>query len=264
MCARGGGGARLMRPGGGAWTRTEVGRWVADLAREEGPVLAGFDFGMGLPFVDRGGYFPGWRGAPRSAVDLWRMVDELAGGGEDGYGGEAVRPGSRLHGYFNTPWGQGEGFENRLRRTEEVCRELWTRPSGVFNCVGPGSVGLGSLAGMRFLHGLRKVEGVKVAVWPFDDPRGADLVVVEIFPRLYAMQAGCDPRRWRERGFLGKAAQGLGSEAPKLRGVKRTEDVVDALVSAMAMRRLAERRELWGRREEFGEAAKVEGWIFGV
>ena len=38
-------------------------------------------------------------------------------------------------------------------------------PSTTFNCVGPGAVGTGSLAGMRVLGTLNK----KFNIWPFNN-----------------------------------------------------------------------------------------------
>ena len=38
-------------------------------------------------------------------------------------------------------------------------------PSPTFNCVGPGAVGTGSIAGMRMLNFLKN----KVHIWPFEE-----------------------------------------------------------------------------------------------
>jgi hypothetical protein len=66
----------------------------------------------------------------------------------------------------------GDGF----RRTE---RECGGRPKSVFQLVGAGQVGTGSLRGIPFLPRLREL----FAIWPFDEPRLP--LVVEIYPRLY-------------------------------------------------------------------------------
>jgi hypothetical protein len=66
----------------------------------------------------------------------------------------------------------GEGF----RRTE---RECGGRPKSVFQLVGAGQVGTGSLRGIPFLPKLRE----RFAIWPFDEPRLP--LLVEIYPRLY-------------------------------------------------------------------------------
>jgi len=66
----------------------------------------------------------------------------------------------------------GDGF----RRTELECGG---RPKSVFQLVGAGQVGTGSLRGIPFLPRLRE----RFAIWPFDEPRLP--LVVEIYPRLH-------------------------------------------------------------------------------
>jgi hypothetical protein len=63
-----------------------------------------------------------------------------------------------------------------FRRTELECGG---QPKSVFQLVGAGQVGTGSLRGMPFLARLRE----RFAIWPFDEPRLP--LVVEIYPRLY-------------------------------------------------------------------------------
>ncbi|HYZ77826.1 MAG TPA: hypothetical protein VE596_10690 [Gaiellaceae bacterium] len=63
-----------------------------------------------------------------------------------------------------------------FRRTELECGG---RPKSVFQLVGAGQVGTGSLRGMPFLRRLRE----RFAIWPFDEPRLP--LLVEIYPRLH-------------------------------------------------------------------------------
>ena len=86
---------------------------------------------------------------------------------------------------------------------------------------------------MRLLHHLKQRRDLRVAVWPFEVIDDADLVVVEIFPRLYARTTAMKPR------------------APL------TEDEYDALISADALRSLSASPPAW-------EHEGTEGWIFGV
>jgi hypothetical protein len=195
-------------------------------------VLAGLDFGFAFPFDDTGTFFPGLPESPPDAPSLWAWIDQLAANAPDLYGTPAAFPPSPLAPLFNLPGHRGRRFDNRrLRATERACP---TRPSSVFNGVGPGAVGVGSLAGMRLLHRLRQSRSPKVAIWPFDPPRGADLVVVEIFPRLYARTTTFRPENFS------------------------SEDTFDAVVSADALRRLARHPAHWNL------TAPREGWIFGV
>ena len=114
----------------------------------------------------------------------------------------------------------GDGF----RRTELECGG---RPKSVFQLVGAGQVGTGSLRGIPFLPQLRE----RFAIWPFDEPRLP--LLVEIYPRLYARD-----------------------------GAYPNEHARDAAVSALAMSRW---RSDW-RRLPHDPAYALEGriWHAGV
>lgn len=263
ISARGREAGLVVPPSGRYWTRTAVVAHLLETARRRGPLLAGLDMGLALPFLDAKSYFPGIAEAPHTALQLWRAVDAGCRDGADFYGGAFCRPPSPFADYFNAPGRRGSRFDiNRARLTEQCCRK-WTRPSSVFNGVGAGSVGMGSLAGMRVLHALtRRHHDLKVAIWPFQETRNVDLVVLEIFPRLYVKQAGQDPRRWRERGFLPDVMKPYGCRPAAADGL--TEDETDAVLSAGALRHLARQRACWSPAAMTAAAARHEGWIFGV
>lgn len=67
----------------------------------------------------------------------------------------------------------------QFRQTELDVRARGIRPKSVFQLVGAGQVGRGSLYGMQALH---RLAAAGFRIWPFDPP-GRPLVV-EIFPRL--------------------------------------------------------------------------------
>lgn len=204
---------------------------VLDRARKNGPVLAGFDFGFSFPRDDCGVYFPGYEEGPSDATSLWARIDALSNDAPDLYGGLAAQPPSPLAPFFNVHGNRGAWFTNRrLRTTERMCP---SRPSCTFIGVGPSSVGVGSLAGMRVLHHLKQQQDLPVAIWPFDPIDDAALVVVEIFPRWYARTAAI--------------------RKPE----SMTEDEYDALISATALRDISTRPAAW-------EFEGTEGWIFGV
>jgi hypothetical protein len=71
-----------------------------------------------------------------------------------------------------------------FRRTELECGG---RPKSVFQLVGAGQVGTGSLRGIPFLPRLRE----RFAIWPFDAPRLP--LLVEIYPRLHLTADGDYP-----------------------------------------------------------------------
>lgn len=245
-----------------SWRRCAIVDFIIDAAKTKGPALAGFDFGLAFPYMDAGAYFPGNKKSPATARDLWRMVDALSNGADDFYAGPFCAKSNPLSEYMNAPGLRGCKFNiNRHRLTEHQCRR-WTRPSSVFNAVGAGSVGMGSLAGMRMLNALSQRNDLKIAIWPFDNIYDADLVIVEIFPRLYAKQAGLNPQAWGLPGFLRTIMKHYGA-ALHARG-RYSEDETDALFSAAALRHLAATPECWNPKGMTRKAAKYEGWIFGV
>ncbi|MEC7571968.1 MAG: hypothetical protein VX394_07930 [Pseudomonadota bacterium] len=248
-------------PGGGYWTRRAVHDWLLALRADGHRVLAGIDFAFAYPRHDRGAYFPGVAASPATAPALWALVEELCADAEDFYGGPFYRDRRRpFHAYLNAPGHRGHLFESRRRLTELQCRRI-TAPSPVFNCVGPASVGIGSLAGMRLLHALTEAANPAVA-WPFAPPM-ASLTVVEIFPRLYFKLVGADPRAWADPDNLAAAITGWDSAPPASARVA-SEDEADALIAAAALRRLADRPAVWSAPAAAGPAAGLEGWIFGV
>ena len=56
--------------------------------------------------------------------------------------------------YYNSPNLKGTLYKSRRRFTEIEAKNKIHSPSPTFNCVGPGAVGTGSLAGMRVLNFL--------------------------------------------------------------------------------------------------------------
>ncbi len=263
-CRPGSSAPRLLRPKTERhWTRTSVWQTVTAEARRNGPVLAAFDMGLGLPFVDHRMFFPGLTAAPRTARQLWQAVDRYSGDAPDYYAGPFCHPPSPFARYFNAPGYRGDAFDSsRQRLTEQICQK-WTRPSSVFNGVGAGSVGMGSLAGMRLLHHIRKPRDLRVAIWPFDSLAGADIVVVEMFPRLYPIQGGLNPKEWWAPSFLPSILRHYGVRSQRA-WPTHTEDEVDALFSAAAIRDLSKRPNVWQPTAMTRSATTHEGWIFGV
>ena len=54
------------------WSRAEV----LHLLRHDLPpdTLVGMDLGISLPFIDAGGFFPGWAQSPPDARSLWAKL----------------------------------------------------------------------------------------------------------------------------------------------------------------------------------------------
>jgi hypothetical protein len=159
----------------GKHSREEVREWLAckkaSLEATHGTceMVVGLDFAFSMP---------AW-----FVRDVLRVVDVR--GVWDVVETEAER---WLHGSAPFPfWGQGEHRYRRAlaarrayRLTElELAGLAGIRPSSVFQLIGAGQVGPGSLRGMPILRALRS-EGF--AIWPFD--AFAFPLVVEIYPRL--------------------------------------------------------------------------------
>lgn len=241
----------VANPAGGLWSRTAAYQWMQKIHREQGPVLFGFDFAFTYPYLDALAYFPGHPETPESAYDLWALVEKTCADDPDFHGRTfftAKQPGFWT--YLNVSTLKGDKFDNRrLRSTEAHCvSQFNVFPTSVFNCVGPASVGIGSIAGMRLLHKLRTEHEKDFAIWPFQEPKPDQSVIVEIFPRLYL-----------ERGEHYRVGKSILDGQPSL-----WEDSRDALISAAALRNIAEAQKYWEPRFLTPACRKMEGWIFGV
>ena len=255
-------------PGGlGRWSRVSVMEYLIQRAGKE-RVLAGIDFAFAHPY-------PYYRDAemndtPGDAEALWRTVEDCNNGKPHLYGGGVWA--HRTYGeYYNRPrsrGGKGKRFESRRRRTEEVAARH-RYPSPTFNCVGPASVGTGSLAGMRMLHRLNAETGAEVAIWPFGVPdAGTRLTIVEIFPALYFAMADIKDKQ-RKNNPDNAIKCGLRyfdsqREGHRIASVPDNDDH-DAMISAAAMRYIAERSDgMPPIPPQHRSRAGQEGWIFGA
>ncbi len=265
VCEPGDGPPRLARPpGGGPWGRSAFGDWLAGLVRSRRRALVGLDFAFAYPHRDRGAYFPGSGRHFEGAFALWAEVERICGGAAEFHGGPFFRSADAPYAaYLLCPTYKGDRYQGRLRQTEIHCaREHPTAPPmTVFKCVGV-SVGIGSLAGMRFLHAMRRHLPGEIAVWPFDaGERDARLVLVEAFPSLYYAMAGRRGREWTD-GDTVRAVLERFSSTPAAR--PETKDQADALVAAAALRGLSSRARVWKAPSADGCARRFEGWIFGI
>ncbi len=211
-------GGELVRLENGR-TRDQIVDFLVQEKDRDQHLIVGFDFAFSLPLWylrDRG----------LTARTLWTALAQ-----------EALTPGMRQLGlarWMNTPeppfWMTGEAHRllapgQKLRRTESEVRAPGFQPKSVFQLVGAGQVGRGSLYGMQALQQLA-ASGFRI--WPFDAP-GLPLVV-EIFPRLLTGAVTKNRQRDRE-GYL--AALAMPSEFRRLAAT--SEDAFDAAVSALVM-----------------------------
>ena len=108
---------------------------------------------------------------------MWELIEIKNIKSENFYGGEIWND-MTYSNFFNSPKVKGLFFSSRRRHTEIIAKEKIHSPSPTFNCVGPGAVGTGTLAGLRILNKLKH----KTKIWPFDDISfSSQSVIVESF-----------------------------------------------------------------------------------
>jgi hypothetical protein len=209
---------QLVRLEGGR-TRAELVELLIAEADRDPELIVGFDFAFSLP----GWYLQERQLAPRQ---LWALLAD-----------QALTPGMRQLGlarWMNSPevpfWTTSEARarlrpEQMFRRTERDVRMAGSQPKSVFQLVGAGQVGRGSLYGMQALH---RLTAAGFRIWPFDRP--ALPLAVEIFPRVLTGPVRKSSASERER-YL--AALPMPTELRR-RGVA-SEDAFDAAVSVLVM-----------------------------
>jgi hypothetical protein len=144
----------------GGWSREDA---VAYLASTPPPVIAGFDFSFGVP-----AWFARELGCT-TIDDVWTTA---ARDGEDW-----LRP--------TPPFWRTRCLvppERRFRR----CEQRFPTAKSVFQLVGNGQVGAGSVRGMPL---LAKLHTDGFAIWPFD--AATDRTALEIYPRALRPLAPC-------------------------------------------------------------------------
>ncbi len=246
-------------PSKAKWSRTEVFEYVRCMVKTK-RVLIGLDFAFAYPHCDEGGYFPNEPKSPPDVEQLWGKVEDICGSVDNLYGGPFYRD-SPFKDYHRYPGFKGAKYEERYRVTDVMAKKSeGLSPCSVFKCIGPNQVGPGSVAGMRLLRKVRKE--TKASVWPFDTtPVPTCSTVVEIYPRLFLHYAeisreGNQPTTDTKRKLFDCYNAILRDVS-----VEWTADERDALISAAGMSWFACQEFTW---QAPAEAAKYEGWIFGV
>ena len=118
--------------------------------------------------------------------------------------------------------------DKHFRWTENTVNAVGgIRPKSVFQVVGAGSVGTGSLRGLPYLKQLQE-QGF--SIWPFDEPGWP--MVMEIYPRILTGLVTKSDAKERE-AYL----KGLDAPIPVdlVDKAVHSEDAFDAAISAMAM-----------------------------
>lgn len=231
----------LVRLEGGR-TRAELVELLVAEAGRDPDLIVGIDFAFSLPawYLRERQLTPG---------QLWALLAD-----------EALTPTMRRLGltrWLNRPeppfWVTGEAHarlapEQRFRRTEQEVRVPGVQPKSVFQLVGAGQVGRGSLHGMGALH---RLAGAGFRIWPFE-ASGLPLVV-EIFPRVLTGPVRKNRPGERER-YL--ATVPMRSDLARLAAA--SEDAFDAAISAVVMAARAE--ELRMLPDAPGDAVEGQIW----
>ena len=250
---------KIIKPEDRYWLRSSLIKWLLKEVTEK-KTLIGFDFSFSYPFYDCFSYFPGIKDSPISPYKLWEKIDNINNKLANFYGG-GIWSKEPYSNYYNSPNPKGRLYKSRRRFTEIEAKNKIHSPSPTFNCVGPGAVGTGSLAGMRVLNFLKN----KINIWPFNNSiLQKKSVVVEIFPTYYFRYARVKPEK--NIGYaLDKINQalshyGCNSLPQDIIIGGPDQDDADAIVSAAAMRYFSNNRNCWN----VPKVSKKEGWIFGV
>ena len=260
QCTAGDAAPDLVRPGH-IWSRQDILDWIGEAPADS---LIGFDLGPGLPFVDRGAYFPEWDDSPADAHGLWALVEAICADDPHLSASSFVdHPHAARH-YRRHGGRTGDLFEpgrGRLRATERAQQRQGLSPYSNLNLVGAAQVGKSSLTGMRLFH---RLDG-QVAIWPFDALPTRGSVVVELYTTIAALAAGRSRSRskMRDHADLDAALVALGSQPTRKAG-PISDHASDAILTAAWMRTAADRPELWHPPDLTPEIARTEGWTFGV
>jgi hypothetical protein len=208
--------ARLQR----GRTRSEIIDLLIAEAEDDPDFIVGFDFAFSMP---------AWYLARLGITAVRELWSALAS--------EALTPRMREVGlvewmsapeppfWSSTKAASGLTPAQEFRRTEQELRRPGMQPKSVFQLVGAGQVGRGSLYGM---HSLHRLSDAGFSIWPFDEPRLP--LVLEVFPRVFSMGVNKSNPNERHR-FL----QTFGIEGPGPGSDDDNEDAFDAAVSASAI-----------------------------
>jgi len=256
------------------WSRIECAEWISGGCglNNEARVLVGIDAAFGYPFYDEKGYLRGDLNI-QSAPLMWSHVAKECEGSHDYFGGKFVERYSRHFRWqrynreqrkFDTIVDK-DFFKPELRRCENICiSEKYGPCVSVFNLIGASQVGKSALSTMIMLNELQS--SVNVCVWPFNEDRNQQVVLVEIYAALFSKLGG-HLGKVRDRGTLNCVLRGLGSKPyrQELReDDKNVDDITDSLMTAAGLRHIASRQQYWRPPELSSMVRRTEGWIFGV
>jgi hypothetical protein len=259
-CRAGTGAPELVEPPAKRWRRTDFVDRMATQAGLGERLLVGIDCAFALPAPMANTLL----GDDYSAPALWEYIDGHCAEAEDFFGGPfAVHDSHRSYFWHDGP--RPAGFAELHRATEYACRAAGLgAPESPLKLVGARQVGKGGLAGMRVLHALKMRLGSRFAVWPFDPPGDADIVCIELYPRLFMKMGGHGNGKIRTLEALNRNLSALDTDAYADPAEMLVDHETDALVAAAGLRFIAGDRAVWAPAGLDALAIRAEGWIFGV
>ena len=250
---------------GGPWSRQMVEQFIEAQTSKSHRTLISIDCNFSYAKKILVQQFP----EAQSAFNLWEKVDEYS----QEAGNYFAQPFWTHANIKNTFWLKGkkpENFTIEKRLAEIMCgQQGFGWPESPFKLIGPKQVGKGGLAGMRMLHNLRKALKQKIAVWPFDSCQScnnAQIVVTEIYPRLFIRKAGYGSAKLKTSEELNKALNYFKTSI--ILPEKMNDHQADAMISATGMRYLMQTQEaLFDVNSlplHLQNLIHFEGWILGV
>lgn len=218
-------------------SREEVAAFLIEESRKDPCFAVGFDFAFSLPawFLEQEGYTEVealWSDSSR-AGELWLRDCPAPFWGRNG----RKKP------------DLGEAL---YRATDLASKVPSSSPKSVFQLIGAGQVGPGSLRGMPVLAQLRNAG---FSVWPFHETSLP--MVIEIWPRTFMGSVRKTDREERQQ-FLQEHCPDIPVHVRQ--AAEDSDDAFDALVAALAMDRY--REELATLKRADDQATRLEGAIW--
>lgn len=255
-------------------SRSDVFDQISDMVNDKQRTLIGIDcnFGYCANVMHK------QLGDSATAAHLWATVDSVNHKQPNFFAGE----------FWSSPqfsadfWQQGaqpHWFDlNQLRRITEsyAAKQGFGIPESPFKLIGAKQVGKGGLAGMRVVHQLKQRFADKVAIWPFDAEHcnRANVVICEIYPRLFIRQAGWGNAKIRSIDDLNHILSHFGCDEYDVENLTNSNDtdnavisdhLTDALIASAGLRAMVRQfPSLLDHTVLPEDAVMREGWIFGV
>jgi hypothetical protein len=262
ICSSGRTPPEVVPPARKRWTRMEITEWLKRRLEDRQRLLIGFDFAFGFPFEDCG-YLGGQADGVDNIFALWELIEAKSSGDAD-FGCSQFVADPIYSTLFWTAGPKPKAWVERKRQTERVCAELTkTRPDTLYKLLHSKQVGKASITGMRVLHHVRSCKGRRVAIWPFETPRTS--AVVEIYPTMFRKRATGSVAKLRSTADLNLALGVLDSDPIRnTRRIRLSDHETDALISAVGLRSIARKPDVWTSPESKSARVRREGWIFGI